>query len=62
MGERIDWRQIRESRMAEPGATEEYAAARRAFELGGPPTPASSIHSGTLGEGNPRLQGVGATP
>jgi ribosome-binding protein aMBF1 (putative translation factor) len=34
MVERTDWRQIRESRMAEPGAAEEYAAARRAFELG----------------------------
>ncbi len=34
MGERADWGQLRQRRMAEPGAAEAYAAARLAFELG----------------------------
>jgi ribosome-binding protein aMBF1 (putative translation factor) len=34
VGERADWGEIRERRMAEPGADEAYAAARLAFELG----------------------------
>ena len=34
MGERADWGELRQRRMAEPGAAEAYAAARRAFELG----------------------------
>ena len=34
MGERADWGELRQRRMAEPGAAEEYAAARLAFELG----------------------------
>ncbi|AHH93453.1 hypothetical protein GCM10010174_32020 [Kutzneria viridogrisea] len=29
-----DWRQLRDERMAEPGAEEAYQAARLAFELG----------------------------
>lgn len=33
MAERTDWREIRDRRMAEPGAEEAYEAARRAFEL-----------------------------
>lgn len=32
--ERTDWAQLRQRRMAEPGATEAYDAARLAFELG----------------------------
>ena len=34
MSERASWRQLRDRRMAEPGADEAYAAARLAFELG----------------------------
>jgi ribosome-binding protein aMBF1 (putative translation factor) len=34
MGERTDWRSLRERRMAEPGAAEGYAATRLAYELG----------------------------
>ena len=34
MGERADWGELRQRRMAEPGAAEAYAAARLAFELG----------------------------
>jgi ribosome-binding protein aMBF1 (putative translation factor) len=34
MSERVDWERVRERRMAEPGATEAYEAARLAFELG----------------------------
>ena len=34
MAERTDWRQLRDRRMAEPGADEAYNAARLAFELG----------------------------
>ena len=34
MAERSGWRQLRDRRMAEPGAVEAYAAARLAFELG----------------------------
>jgi ribosome-binding protein aMBF1 (putative translation factor) len=34
MAERSGWRQLRDRRMAEPGAAEAYAAARLAFELG----------------------------
>jgi ribosome-binding protein aMBF1 (putative translation factor) len=34
MAERSGWRQLRDRRMAEPGADEAYAAARLAFELG----------------------------
>ena len=34
MPERTDWRDLRERRMAEPGAEEAYEAVRLAFELG----------------------------
>ncbi|RZQ62135.1 helix-turn-helix domain-containing protein [Amycolatopsis suaedae] len=34
MGQRTDWRQLRDRRMEEPGAEEAYEAARLAFELG----------------------------
>ncbi|MFG2058608.1 helix-turn-helix domain-containing protein [Micromonospora sp. NPDC048930] len=34
MTERVDWSDLRQRRMAEPGADEAYAAARIAFELG----------------------------
>lgn len=34
MTERTDWRQLRDRRMAEPGAAEAYDATRLAFELG----------------------------
>ena len=34
MTERTDWRDLRERRMAEPGAEEAYEAVRLAFELG----------------------------
>ncbi|WP_123748216.1 helix-turn-helix domain-containing protein [Saccharothrix texasensis] len=34
MAERTDWRQLRDRRMSEPGATEAYEATRIAFELG----------------------------
>jgi ribosome-binding protein aMBF1 (putative translation factor) len=34
MSDRTDWNELRERRMAEPGATEAYEAARIAFELG----------------------------
>ncbi|WP_239395551.1 helix-turn-helix transcriptional regulator [Frankia sp. CiP3] len=34
MAERSEWAQLREQRMAEPGAHEAYQAARLAFELG----------------------------
>ena len=34
MAERSNWRELRDQRMTEPGATEAYAAARLAFELG----------------------------
>ncbi|WP_214320810.1 helix-turn-helix domain-containing protein [Nonomuraea sediminis] len=34
MTERMSWREIRNRRMAEPGATEAYEAARLAHELG----------------------------
>jgi ribosome-binding protein aMBF1 (putative translation factor) len=34
MGERGDWAELRERRMAEPGAADAYSAARLAFELG----------------------------
>lgn len=34
MGERSSWQQVRDRRMAEPGAVEGYAAARLAYELG----------------------------
>ncbi len=34
MPERTGWRQLRDKRMAEPGAAEAYDAARLAFELG----------------------------
>lgn len=34
MAERSDWKQLRDRRMAEPGAHEGYEAARIAFELG----------------------------
>jgi len=34
MTERGNWRQLRDRRMAEPGAAEAYVAARLAFELG----------------------------
>lgn len=34
MAERDGWRELRDRRMAEPGAVEAYAAARLAFELG----------------------------
>ncbi len=34
MAERAGWREIRDRRMAEPGAIEAYEASRLAFELG----------------------------
>ncbi|MEV5410274.1 hypothetical protein AB0K60_15735 [Thermopolyspora sp. NPDC052614] len=34
MTDRTDWAELRERRMAEPGAAEAYDAARLAFELG----------------------------
>lgn len=34
MGDRTDWRDLRDRRMSEPGAKEAYEAARLAFELG----------------------------
>lgn len=34
MTDRTGWDDLRESRMAEPGATDAYDATRRAFELG----------------------------
>lgn len=34
MSERTDWEELRGRRMAEPGASEAYGAARLAFELG----------------------------
>ena len=34
MAERSGWREMRDRRMAEPGAEEGYAAARLAYELG----------------------------
>ena len=34
MSDRADWSQLRERRMAEPGAAEAYDASRLAFELG----------------------------
>lgn len=34
MSERTDWGEVRERRMAEPGAEDAYEAARLAFELG----------------------------
>ncbi|WP_433316822.1 helix-turn-helix domain-containing protein [Micromonospora chersina] len=34
MTDRVDWNDLRQRRMAEPGADEAYAAARLAFELG----------------------------
>jgi ribosome-binding protein aMBF1 (putative translation factor) len=34
MTERSDWSELRDRRMAEPGAAEEYEATRLAFELG----------------------------
>ncbi|MGN9779301.1 helix-turn-helix domain-containing protein [Micromonospora sp. H33] len=34
MTDRVDWNDLRDRRMAEPGATEAYEAARIAFELG----------------------------
>jgi ribosome-binding protein aMBF1 (putative translation factor) len=34
MTERTEWRQLRDQRMAEPGAAEAYQATRLAFELG----------------------------
>jgi ribosome-binding protein aMBF1 (putative translation factor) len=34
MSDRTDWNDLRERRMAEPGAAEAYEAARIAFELG----------------------------
>jgi ribosome-binding protein aMBF1 (putative translation factor) len=34
MGDRADWAELRERRMAEPGAAEAYEAARLAYELG----------------------------
>jgi ribosome-binding protein aMBF1 (putative translation factor) len=34
MSGRADWNELRQRRMAEPGAAEAYAAAQRAFELG----------------------------
>lgn len=34
MAERSGWQQLRDRRLAEPGAAEAYAAARLAFELG----------------------------
>lgn len=34
MSEHTDWRQLRDRRMSEPGATEAYEAARLSYELG----------------------------
>lgn len=34
MGGRSDWTELRDRRMAEPGATEAYEAVRLAYELG----------------------------
>ncbi|MER7457495.1 helix-turn-helix transcriptional regulator [Micromonospora sp. NPDC126480] len=34
MADRVDWNDLRERRMAEPGVAEAYEAARLAFELG----------------------------
>ncbi|HVQ91310.1 MAG TPA: helix-turn-helix transcriptional regulator [Mycobacteriales bacterium] len=34
MSDRGDWRELRERRMAEPGASESYERARLAYELG----------------------------
>ncbi|GIJ30142.1 hypothetical protein Vqi01_53040 [Micromonospora qiuiae] len=34
MADRVDWNDLRERRMAEPGVAEAYDAARLAFELG----------------------------
>ncbi|MFK0249376.1 multiprotein-bridging factor 1 family protein [Amycolatopsis azurea] len=34
MAERTDWRHLRERRMAEPGATDAYEAAKLAYALG----------------------------
>jgi ribosome-binding protein aMBF1 (putative translation factor) len=34
MTRRTDWTELRNQRMTEPGATEAYDAARRAYELG----------------------------
>jgi ribosome-binding protein aMBF1 (putative translation factor) len=34
MAERTDWQQLRDRRMAEPGAAEAYDATRLAYELG----------------------------
>jgi ribosome-binding protein aMBF1 (putative translation factor) len=34
MSERTSWNELRERRMAEPGAAEAYEAARMAYELG----------------------------
>lgn len=34
MAERADWQQLRDGRLAEPGAVEAYEATRLAFELG----------------------------
>ncbi|MFI1192347.1 multiprotein-bridging factor 1 family protein [Micromonospora sp. NPDC020750] len=34
MNDRVDWNELRERRMTEPGAAEAYEAARIAFELG----------------------------
>lgn len=34
MSDRIDWNDLRDRRMAEPGAAEAYEATRIAFELG----------------------------
>src|SRR5688572_2886398 len=34
MSERISWQELRDRRMAEPGAADAYDAARLAFELG----------------------------
>lgn len=34
MVERTDWRELRDTRMSEPGAEEAYEGARIAFELG----------------------------
>lgn len=34
MSERVGWSEVRQRRMAEPGADEAYAAAKLAYELG----------------------------
>lgn len=34
MSDRIDWKSLRDKRMAEPGAAAAYSAAQLAFELG----------------------------